>query len=308
MARRGSVLIGPTAQNPDITGSVPARRAPEPAPVGHWTWDGGSPVTVGQGETVESIARQYGVPASAILETNGIANAASIRPGQRLVIPRYISAMPLPPARMAPAALASARAHGAEDVHIVRAGRKPDRHRAPSRRLAHGAGARQQHPALQQDRHRRPSGGPGRPSRRGAPARRRRGSSSRARSRPQAVTGTTENARIAKPEAPVTESVSQTARSRRRIAVSSAGRCAAASSPASAPSRMAGRTTASIWRFRKAPPIKAADDGVVAYAGNELKGYGNLVLVRHANGYVSPPMPMPAKSWSSAATRSSADR
>ncbi len=34
-------------------------------------------------------------------------------------------------------------------------------------------------------------------------------------------------------------------------------------------------------------PIKAAEDGVVAYAGNELKGYGNLVLVRHANGYVS---------------------
>jgi len=34
-------------------------------------------------------------------------------------------------------------------------------------------------------------------------------------------------------------------------------------------------------------PVKAADDGVVAYAGNELKGYGNLVLVRHANGYVS---------------------
>ncbi len=34
-------------------------------------------------------------------------------------------------------------------------------------------------------------------------------------------------------------------------------------------------------------PIKAADDGVVAYAGNELKGYGNLVLIRHANGYVS---------------------
>ena len=34
-------------------------------------------------------------------------------------------------------------------------------------------------------------------------------------------------------------------------------------------------------------PVKAADDGVVAYAGNELKGYGNLVLIRHANGYVS---------------------
>ena len=34
-------------------------------------------------------------------------------------------------------------------------------------------------------------------------------------------------------------------------------------------------------------PIKAADDGVVAYAGNELKGYGNLVLISHANGFVS---------------------
>jgi murein DD-endopeptidase MepM/ murein hydrolase activator NlpD len=34
-------------------------------------------------------------------------------------------------------------------------------------------------------------------------------------------------------------------------------------------------------------PVKAAEDGVVAYAGNELKGYGNLVLVRHANGYVT---------------------
>jgi murein DD-endopeptidase MepM/ murein hydrolase activator NlpD len=34
-------------------------------------------------------------------------------------------------------------------------------------------------------------------------------------------------------------------------------------------------------------PIKAAEDGVVAYAGSELKGYGNLVLVRHPNGFVT---------------------
>ena len=34
-------------------------------------------------------------------------------------------------------------------------------------------------------------------------------------------------------------------------------------------------------------PVKAAEDGVVAYAGNELKGYGNLLLVRHSNGYVT---------------------
>ena len=33
--------------------------------------------------------------------------------------------------------------------------------------------------------------------------------------------------------------------------------------------------------------VKAAEDGVVAYSGSELKGYGNLVLVRHSNGYVT---------------------
>ena len=33
--------------------------------------------------------------------------------------------------------------------------------------------------------------------------------------------------------------------------------------------------------------VMAAENGVVAYSGNELKGYGNLVLVRHANNWVS---------------------
>jgi murein DD-endopeptidase MepM/ murein hydrolase activator NlpD len=33
--------------------------------------------------------------------------------------------------------------------------------------------------------------------------------------------------------------------------------------------------------------VRASEDGVVAYAGNELKGYGNLILVRHANGFVT---------------------
>ena len=33
--------------------------------------------------------------------------------------------------------------------------------------------------------------------------------------------------------------------------------------------------------------VRAAESGVVAYAGNELKGYGNLVLIRHENGWVT---------------------
>ncbi|QPC41675.1 LysM peptidoglycan-binding domain-containing M23 family metallopeptidase [Kaustia mangrovi] len=33
--------------------------------------------------------------------------------------------------------------------------------------------------------------------------------------------------------------------------------------------------------------VRAAENGVVAYAGNELKGYGNLVLIRHSDGWVT---------------------
>ena len=32
-------------------------------------------------------------------------------------------------------------------------------------------------------------------------------------------------------------------------------------------------------------PILAADKGTVAYAGNDLKGYGNLILLKHDNGW-----------------------
>ncbi len=32
-------------------------------------------------------------------------------------------------------------------------------------------------------------------------------------------------------------------------------------------------------------PVLAAENGVVAYAGNEIRGFGNLVLVRHAGGW-----------------------
>jgi murein DD-endopeptidase MepM/ murein hydrolase activator NlpD len=34
-------------------------------------------------------------------------------------------------------------------------------------------------------------------------------------------------------------------------------------------------------------PVLAAGAGEVAYAGNELKGYGNLILVKHDNGYIT---------------------
>ena len=34
-------------------------------------------------------------------------------------------------------------------------------------------------------------------------------------------------------------------------------------------------------------PVLAAQSGVVAYAGNQLRGFGNLVLIRHSNGLMT---------------------
>lgn len=40
-------------------------------------------------------------------------------------------------------------------------------------------------------------------------------------------------------------------------------------------------------RAARGTPVKAADNGVVAYAGNELQGYGNLVLIRHESRWMT---------------------
>ncbi len=38
---------------------------------------------------------------------------------------------------------------------------------------------------------------------------------------------------------------------------------------------------------KKGAPVRAARGGVVAYAGNELRGFGNLLLIKHPNGWVT---------------------
>ncbi|HYC04701.1 MAG TPA: LysM peptidoglycan-binding domain-containing M23 family metallopeptidase [Azospirillaceae bacterium] len=37
----------------------------------------------------------------------------------------------------------------------------------------------------------------------------------------------------------------------------------------------------------KGTPVVASEDGVVAYSGNELRGFGNLLLIRHGDGFVT---------------------
>lgn len=38
---------------------------------------------------------------------------------------------------------------------------------------------------------------------------------------------------------------------------------------------------------KKGAPVEAAENGVVVYAGNELQGFGNLLLIKHAEGWIS---------------------
>ncbi len=34
-------------------------------------------------------------------------------------------------------------------------------------------------------------------------------------------------------------------------------------------------------------PVRAADNGVVAYAGKEIRGFGNLLLIKHEDGLIT---------------------
>jgi murein DD-endopeptidase MepM/ murein hydrolase activator NlpD len=40
-------------------------------------------------------------------------------------------------------------------------------------------------------------------------------------------------------------------------------------------------------RAARGTTVKAAENGVVAYVGNELRGFGNLLLIKHADGWMS---------------------
>ena len=82
---RGMASYEPPPQA-EVTGSVQQRRrAPKPG----WSWDGGTPIMVQKGDTIDGLVARYGVPASAIAEANNIPNGTALKPGQHLVIPKY---------------------------------------------------------------------------------------------------------------------------------------------------------------------------------------------------------------------------
>lgn len=269
----------------ETTGSV-RNVPPPPKPSGSWTWDGGAPVTVGYGETVEHIARKYNVPASAILQTNGIGDPSMIKPGQRLVIPRYVTSA----APQAPQAHA-AHAQATENVHIVGPGESLigiARHNGVTLAALAKANNIQPYTKISMgDRLTIPGGH--------AVA-------------PRQVQYTTPAPQVAQPRMIPIDNVASVPAQNARVATTQApektASVVATTEPAGAmPSfrwPVKGRVIAGFGpktggaqndginlAVPEGTPVKAADDGVVAYAGNELKGYGNLVLIRHANGFVS---------------------
>ncbi|MEO1141826.1 MAG: peptidoglycan DD-metalloendopeptidase family protein [Pseudomonadota bacterium] len=59
---------------------------------GGWTRTGGTVVRVHQGETLYNLSKRYGVPATEILSANGLSSANDLRAGQEVVIPNYVFA------------------------------------------------------------------------------------------------------------------------------------------------------------------------------------------------------------------------
>ena len=272
--RAYSAPYRPAVRAPEYTGAV------RPQATGHWTWDGGAPVTIAQGESVETIARRYGVPVAAILETNGFTNEGQIKPGQRLVIPHYVAASAAP--------MPAAPVRSGEDVHVVEPGETligiARKHGVSLSTLARANNIQPYAPVGIGERLVIPGG------RRVAALRAPPPQIEPPRTvKPSESVGSVapENARMVAPEAQIT------AQNPAKVAEAAGG---LPSFRWPVRGRISSRFGEKIngvandginLAVPEGTPIKAADDGVVAYAGNELKGYGNLVLLRHANGYVS---------------------
>ena len=90
MPAPATAAAAPVGVDRTVTGSVAAK--PQPAAVrgaDGWSSANGTPVTVREGETVLGLSNRYGVPVDAIVRTNGLKSANDVRAGQKIIIPTY---------------------------------------------------------------------------------------------------------------------------------------------------------------------------------------------------------------------------
>jgi murein DD-endopeptidase MepM/ murein hydrolase activator NlpD len=296
---RGISSYAPPTQPPiETTATVPPRSVAAARPAAQ----NGTTIIVGTSDTLDLLAKRYNVSAAAILQANGYKGPRVLSPGQQLIIPRQtaVAAAPaLAPAASKPVAAAAAPS----SVHIVNRGDTlmsiARRNHVPVGELAK---------ANNLDQSAKLSLGmkltvPGSKSAAVTPV-----------AQPIAVA-----AAPAQPVAPVPAPATKTAAAGgppQSVRLASAATNVVEEKPVvEAASVKSSEATGALPTFRwpvrgkvitsygaktngksndginlavpEGTPVKAAEDGVVAYSGNELKGYGNLVLVRHSNGYVT---------------------
>jgi murein DD-endopeptidase MepM/ murein hydrolase activator NlpD len=231
---------------------------------GGWTAAGGTQVTIGAGDSLATISQRYGVPSQAILSANGLASASQVQPGSRIVIPVYNAA--------APTQVAAAPAQSKAKVADTKTPPKPGE--TANQRVRPGMAASQ------------PTASPAAKAQAAQPAQK-----------------VPEPAKVAKlePEKPVAVAAPKPALAPEPAKPTAKEPEQTASLPAAPaadfrwPAR--GRVIAGFGAnggneginiaLPEGTPVKAAEDGTVTYAGSEVKGYGNLVLIKHDNGYVS---------------------
>jgi murein DD-endopeptidase MepM/ murein hydrolase activator NlpD len=277
---------------PEATGTLATRAAPGRAASGTWSWDGGTAVTVARGDTVDTIGRRQHVPASVIIQANNLGSSSTIRPGQHLVIPRYspspIAVAPQAPlagaARLVPpgsipandganrnegvAVGAAAASGGPEDrpikisrptvkspLVVAKANTTP-----PQAKVSGGHGIVQ---PLKVANARQP----------GKPAPERR----------PAAPAAPKLAVMPPAEKPIGADPVKATEAAPSFRWPVRGQVIAGYGPKADGQRNNGIDIA----VPENTPIKAADDGVVIYSGNELKSFGNLLLVRHSSNYIT---------------------
>src|SRR6516225_10594600 len=255
----------------EVTGSV----VHKPGSSGNWSWDGGTAVTVAAGETIDTIARRHGVPASVIMQANSITAPATIYPGQRLVIPRYkssrVATAPAPrPAVPTPAPAASPPGNGS--VHVVAAGdtlsKIAHRYHKPVNEIAKANNIQPTAKLNVGDRLTIPGAQPS-PVKASA-------STAAAPAKPVASAAPKEaepaqNANVVAPTEQLDKEAAKLAEGSGAVPKfrwPANGRIIAGYGPTTNGQQNDGINIA----LPENTPVKAAEDGVVAYAGNELKG------------------------------------
>ncbi|MCK1713155.1 MULTISPECIES: LysM peptidoglycan-binding domain-containing M23 family metallopeptidase [unclassified Bradyrhizobium] len=303
---RGMGSYAPPAQpHLETTATVPPRSVAATQPAG------GTKIIVGTSDTLDVLAKRYRVTPQAIMAANGYKGPRTLSPGQQLIIPHSGVTAAAPAPAMAPVAAAPATAPAAKPLAAVAA--PPSMHFV-NRGDTLASIARKNHisPAeLARANGLEPSAKLKLGTKLTVP-----GAKTAALAAPVApvtaapVAGTLQPVAAAPAPATKMAAVAAPVQSARLAQATANVEEKAAETPTKA-----AEVTSALPTFRwpvrgkvitsygaktngksndginlavpEGTPVKAAEDGVVAYSGNELKGYGNLVLVRHSNGYVT---------------------